>query len=232
MKRTIFLAAFLAIFSANSFAQSPADDYQRTRKSKQPALPSVHTLHLQQQSEKFFLRPFLSVEYSAPTITGGGSNADFKTNIFEKQVKDLENIALGLNVRVHDFLGFNANWAQTELNNTALQGFSLAQKARFNLDHYNLSALVYFPLEKNLFEIFAEAGISDMNSKLRYTTSNGDFTSRKAHETMAFYGGGFQLNPFQNSKNAIRFSCQKYSGKLALLNSHYAVVRVGYLHEF
>lgn len=232
MKFLIFLTVIFSFLASISFAQSASDDYQKYLRPAQPVLPSVHTIKIPRESAGFFFKPFLSIEYSAPRILGGGTNVEFKTshNLFS-QVRDIENIALGMNLRIHRYLGFNANWAQTELDNTSLQNIgTLSREANFRLDQYNFSALFYAPIVENLFELFAEGGISDMSSRLNYASSSGNFSDRKSHETMGIYGIGFQILPSETS--AIRFSVQKYSGKLALLNSHYETIRIGYLKAF
>lgn len=205
MKNIIFCAAIFSLFSLPSFAKI---------------------------SDEFFFTPAATIEYSAPVLTGGGVNADMRTNNFGKQMSHLQNIAFGGNFRLHKLLGFNANWAQTELKNDSLQNIgSLSQEAHFKLDQYNFSALVYAPINNRL-ELFAEAGVSDVNSKLTYVTSAGTSVSRKDHETMGLYGLGFQAKLCENSEDVIRISFQKYTGKLALTNTYYTTVRIGYLKAF
>jgi hypothetical protein len=184
--------------------------------------------------DKLFFKPAISVEYSAPILTSGGVNSEFRTNNFGKQMNNFQNLTLGGNFRVHKSLGFNLNWTQTELRNDSLQNIGfLSQEAHFKMDQYNFSVLAYAPVDKNeILEIFAEAGISDMNSKLTYVTSGGDSVSNKAHETMAFYGLGFQARVSKKSGDAIRFSFQKYSGKMALTDTNYTAIRLGYLKVF
>jgi hypothetical protein len=183
---------------------------------------------------KLYLKSYFTFEYSAPVITGGGPNVDFKTShdIFS-QLRDIENIALGQHFRIHDYLGLQWNWAQTELDNIAFQDAGpLARRAIFKMDHVNFSALFFMPVEKNLFELFAEIGAADVRSRTSYVKSNGSLIAQKNHETTGIYGLGFQIKHFKNSDDAIRFSFQKYSGKLAGLDSHYSTVRFGYLKRF
>jgi len=233
LKKIFFLTAIFAFLNCQVFAQSPADDYQKTPRSKQPPLPSVNTIRVKTApTHGFFFKPSLSIEYNAPEVSGGGTNTDFKTSddLFH-QLREIENIALGFNFRLHRYLGFNANWVQSDLDNASLQDVgALSRKANFRIDQYNFSALFYVPLVENLFEVFAEGGVSDMTSKLNYANASGVFLERKAHETTGLYGAGFQLT--LNENNAIRFSVQKYYGKLALLDSHYSTVRIGYLRSF
>lgn len=222
MKRVAILSIFLASFSAAAFAEVPIAPVDGG------SLRTANPSHYVVKSENgFFFKPGVSIEYSAPVTSAGGSNADFKTNNFGKQFRGLENLALGLNLRVHNYLGFNANWAQTDLNNTALQNTSLSSKAHFKLDQYNFSALFYLPIEPKTFELFAEAGGADINSRLTYNA-----TVENAHETKAFVGAGFQAFLSQKNDSAIRFGVQRYCGKLALINTDFTTVRIGYLKFF
>lgn len=205
MKNIILYTAILSLFSLQSFAKI---------------------------SDELFFTPAATIEYSAPVLSGGGVNSEFTTNNFGKQMSHFQNIALGANFRVHKFLGFNANWAQTELKNDSLQNIgSLSQEARFKLNQYNFSLLAYMPIDKR-FELFAEGGVADVNSKLTYVTSAGLSVNNKAHETMGLYGLGFQAKLCENADDAIRVSFQKYTGKLALTNTYYTTVRIGYLKAF
>lgn len=232
MKRVIFYTTILSFFSFAALASTTSDDYSNPKYPHQKPLPSIHNIEVKQAPENgFFFKPFLSLEYSAPRISGGGINSQLRTNNFGKQMTHFENIAVGFNFRVHRYLGFNANWQKTDLTNDVLQGIgSLSQEARFKMNHYNFSALFYGPRIENFLETFLEAGVADMNSKLTYVQSNGVVGDRKAHETMGIYGVGFQL--LVNPDNIVRFSIQKYSGKLALIDSYYTTIRVGYLRSF
>jgi hypothetical protein len=206
MKKILFSALFLSLFSFNSSAEI---------------------------RDGFFIKPAFSVEYSAPDVSGGGANSDFKTNLFEKQIKNAENIALGTNIRIHKFIGLNANWAQTDLNAEELQDYGLMPyKARFKLEQYNLSSLFYLPVVEDGLEIFTELGVADISSRLNFTDGNGTFITRKAHETTAIVGVGFQFYFSDKMDDAFRFSYQKYTGKLALLDGTYSTLRLGYLKFF
>lgn len=181
--------------------------------------------------ENFFFQPLISIEYSAPQISHGGVNTRFETSKgFFEQVKDLENLALGVNFRLHENLGFNVNWSQADLDNNALQGVSLSQKANLHIDNYNLSALGYYPLIKNNLDFFVEGGFSRIYSKLSYVDSNGNFFAEKENRNKSFYGVGFQM---QFSKtDFLRFSMQKYSGNLGLVDAKFSTIRIGYLKAF
>lgn len=182
-------------------------------------------------AQKFFLQPLISIEYSAPEISQGGVNTRFANSKgFFEQVADAENIALGVNLRVHQNLGFNFNWAQTELDSTALQGVSLSRKANLRIDNYNLSALGYYPVVKDNLDFFVEGGVSRIYSSLSYVDSSGNFFSDKENRNKSFYGVGFQAQ-FSKS-DFLRFSVQKYSGNLGALEAKFSTIRIGYLKAF
>lgn len=204
MKKLILASAILSLFSLESFAKT---------------------------ADGFFFQPALTLEYSAPQLSNGIAK-NFSSNNFGKQISGFENIALGANIRVHKFLGFNANWFQGALhgNNTQRTGY-LNNAARFKFDQVNLSALAYAPIAREV-EFFAEAGVSNINSSLNYVSNSGAVFHQTNNSTKAFYGLGVQFKPIKNSDDAIRLSYQKYSGKLALLNSNYSTVRIGYVKAF
>jgi hypothetical protein len=208
MKRNIFFILILLLISNKSFAEKVKND------------------------NGFFLKSYATIEYSAPSIGGGGSNSRFRTNVFERQIKDFENIAIGANFRVHKLLGFNINWVQSEMNNHSVSGLSLSRRANFNIDHYNISALFFTPKVNDMLEFFAELGVSDMKSKLNYIDSSGNSFSGKSHVTAFIYGAGLQFSPFAKSKDAFRFSVQKYTPSSSLINGDYMTARVGYLKAF
>ncbi len=203
MKKLILALAIFSLFSVESFAANP---------------------------DGFFLRPSASIEYSAPALSDSVSK-NFKSNNFGKQISGFENIAVGGNFRVHNFLGFNANYAKGALSGHTLQSGYLNNAAHFKFSQFNLSTLAYIPLD-NSFELFGEAGISNINSHLNYIQNNGAIASDQANQTKGFFGFGMQFKPCLNSQDMIRLSFQKYSGKLALLDANYSTVRIGYLKAF
>jgi len=237
MKKIIFSVIALMIIASEGFAattkqKSPGyydPGFNDPARPRQTALESVN----KPVKPVSFVnnQPFISIEYSAPRFSNNNKPNQFKTNVFEKQMKDVENIALGLNFRVTKYFGLNANWAQTELNSGSLDNASLSQVARFNMDQYNFSGLFYLPIVENSFDIFAELGASEMFSRMNYTDSNQNFVQNKSHRAAAFYGAGFQVAPFANAKDLIRFSVQRYSGNLVTGNE-YSTVRLGYLKAF
>lgn len=206
MKKITFFIVTLLLFSNNALAKT---------------------------NDGFFLRTFATIEYSAPSIGGGAHNSRFRTNDLGEQLINFENIAIGAHFRVNKFLGFNLNWAQSELSNNKLAAApNLRRKAHFDIEHYNITALFYAPKVANSLEFFAELGVSDMKSKINYITSSNSLVSRKSHATAIIYGAGFQFLPFEKSQDAIRFSMQKYSPVLGLLDANYTTFRIGYLKAF
>ena len=229
MKRFVFIA-FL-ILANQAFASGRIIDDQQNSSMN---LPSVKTIKVKQESVfgDFFFKPSLSIEYSAPRFLKSGVNSDSKSSgtIF-RQIGDINNFAIGGNFRVHKYLGFNANWAQGTMLNSELQGQgALSGRAQFSFDQYNLSALFYVPAIENFFEIFAEGGVTDFRSKLKYGAPNGAAINEKSHDTLGFYGAGFQFK--LNEKDAIRVSWQRYCGRIALMDSQYSTMRIGYLMAF
>ncbi len=184
-----------------------------------------------QLPEGFFFTPAATIEYSAPTLNSG-YDKNYATNNFTKQIANFENIALGGNFRVHKNLGFNINWYQSSLSDHSAHNVGyLNYKATQQFSQFNFSALGYLPAN-DLIDLFAEAGLADIDSKLKYVTNSGSVVSQKSHQTLGFYGLGFQFKPYKNSDDSIRFSIQKYSGKLGLLDANYATARIGYLKVF
>ncbi len=204
MKKLILVSAFFSLLSLESFAKLP---------------------------DGFFFQPAVTIEYSAPSISSGVSK-NFSSNNFGKQISGFENIALGANVRVHKNLGFNANWYQGALSGNSLQNAGyLNNKARYKFDQYNFSTLVYIPAT-NFAEFFVEGGIANIRSHLNYVSNSGSSVSQSANHNKGFYGAGIQFKICEKSGDAIRLSFQKYSGKLALIDTNYSTVRIGYLKVF
>ena len=209
------ISLLLSLISSNIFAQE--DDRKEGRRYK---------------ANDFYIDGALSIEFSAPRISGAGDNKKFSTtdHIF-KQVYNLENIALGTHIRFHDSFGFNANWVQTNLDSIALQHAGpLAKKALYKIEHYNFSLLTFIPIVTNFFELFVETGASDIRANLSFTRANGEFVNSKSHQTRFFYGGGMQIS--LNSTSSLRFSAQRYLGNVGLIMSDYTTVRVGFLRFF
>lgn len=222
------LLCLFVLFTHSAFAQGLHENQSYPYPHPHP-LPSIYNIQVEQKSVfgEFFFKPSLSIEYHAPRISESGVNSRFKASgTFFHQVGDLQNIAIGGNFRVHKYLGFNANWVQSDLTNSELQGQgSLSNRAQFRFDQYNLSALFYIPVIENFFEIFAEGGLADMRSQLTYNS-----VKNTSHETVGLYGAGFQI--ILNEKDALRLSWQRYAGRIGLINSEYSAMRIGYLRAF
>lgn len=215
-----FLCAFLLFsFSANA-------------KTKINSVKSSVIKTVEAKTSELYFKPAITLEYSAPSMSGGGTNADFKTNNFGKQITNFENIALGFHARIHKYVGLNFNYARLDLSNTALQDYAISQKARFSMNYYNLSLLGFVPVQDNSFEFFGEAGVSRAASKLDIYTSTGNFIQEKDTKFIPFIGAGVQVYPFAKSKDTIRFSALRYLNKLSAINTDLTVVRVGYVKTF
>ena len=229
--KKFLLASIFIIFSNSALAQVWPNPIPPSTPGQPGGVDSVQT---RPPSLGFFFQHFFTIGYNAPIISGGGTNTDFKTSrgLFH-QLRDLENISLGQDIRIRKYLGFGWNWTQTDMDNTRLQDIgSLSKKAKFRMDQIDFSSYFFMPIEKNLFEVFAQLGISNMRTKLNYTRSNGEFNQRKENETKGIYGIGFEVKPSKYRKDKIRVSFQKYAGKLALLDSHYSSLRITYLKKF
>lgn len=185
-----------------------------------------------QEKNPFYLQPALTLEYNMPSISGSGDNKKFnnKDHII-KQLYNFENIAVGAHVRFHDNLGINANWVQSTLDSPTLQHIGVLSKdAIYKIDHYNFSFLTFVPIIKEFFDVFAEAGVADIRSTLTYQTSTENFTKKNTHETRFFYGLGLQIAI--NDVSTIRFSLQRYTGSVGLINSNYTTARLGFVRYF
>ena len=183
--------------------------------------------------DSFFLEPFVTVEYSAPRFYGNSSASHFATDSIFNQAKKFDNIALGFHGRIHKYIGLNFNWSQTDLTTTSLNGYNLAKKASFGLDYYNFSALFFAPLvEDSVVELFGEIGISKMKSKISLLDNNGVYTKKVANADVPFVGIGFQVAPFESSKDVFRLTFQRYLSKLDLVGANFSTIRVGYVKSF
>lgn len=183
--------------------------------------------------DSFFLESFLTIEYSAPRFYGNSDSKHFATDSILTQIKNFDNIALGFHGRVHKYAGFNINWSQTDLSSTALKGLDLAKKADLALDYYNFSALFFAPVVEDSFvELFAELGVSKMKSKTSVFEVDGSYTKSTKSQTIPFAGIGFQVAPFEDSKDAFRFTFQRYLSKLDLVGANFSTVRLGYVKSF
>jgi hypothetical protein len=182
-------------------------------------------------ADQFFFKPYFSLEYQIPKISGGASS-QYKNNNYFEQLTHLENIVLGTNFRIHKFIGLNFNIAQINTGSTALHGIQLSKKADFAMRQYNFSVLGYMPISRDFIDLFAELGLARTENKFSYAKGDGSFISKSEQKDLIFYGVGLQITPFENSDNALRISFQKYHQKLPLIDAKYKLIRFGYLFEF
>ncbi|MCE3255835.1 MAG: hypothetical protein K0R25_1329 [Rickettsiaceae bacterium] len=181
-------------------------------------------------TDSFMLKSALTVEYQGTDLNSNGQNDEFKRNSVSNQLKNFENIVLGLNLRVHKYLGFNLNWMRTGFENKALNGFGVGE-ASLKLQNFNATSLLYFPIiGDHWLEGFAELGIADINSRTRFTQIGSRF-EQKSHETALLYGAGIQFMPY-DSDIAFRFGFQKYQTDLGIVKAKMAAFRGGVVIPF
>ncbi|GDX36309.1 hypothetical protein LBMAG18_08200 [Alphaproteobacteria bacterium] len=180
----------------------------------------------------FFFEPALSLEYNIPVVSGAGDNKKFtNSEHFFKQVYNLENIAIGTHIRLHESFALNANWVQTNMDSTSLQHREpLAKEAIYKVDHYNFSLQTFLPIIPRFFEFFGETGVAHIRSELAYTTLGNRLILEKSNQSRAFYGVGAQIA--LNNLTSVRISGQRYVGNFGLISSDYTTVRLGFLRFF
>jgi opacity protein-like surface antigen len=180
----------------------------------------------------FMLKSAITLEYQGMDIDGSTPNNHFENRHFEQQLKNFDNIVIGLNFRVHKYLGFNLNWAQNTLKNDSLKGFTIANNASLNIENINATSLLYFPIiGDNWLEGFAEIGVADVNSRVKFLETSGAINSKKSHETALLYGGGIQFAPY-DFDIAFRLSFQRYEANLGLVDSKINTFRGGVIIPF
>ena len=181
--------------------------------------------------ESFIFEPAFTIEFQVPEIMASGQNDKFENKLPEQQLGDVENIVLGLNLRLHRYFGLNGNWTKFTMKNETLEGYSLDNKANLEITSYNMSSLFYLPLiGDSLLEGFLEVGVSDINSNLKFS-ANGTATSNKSHETAFLYGGGIQFAPYDSSF-AFRISVLKQNSDIPIVNGSIINYRVGMIKYF
>jgi len=178
-----------------------------------------------------FASTYLTIELGKSVLSNQSINSKFKnSNDFFENLRQFEDIALGGHIRF-GLLGVNLNWSQTSLKNNRLKGYdSLESQAKYKSDQINATALFFLPIIPTRAELFVEAGVVDIGSKLHYTPTGGTKVQRKGHETIGLYGIGAQVSPFGG--DFIRLSAQRYMGKIGLLDTQYTTFRIGYLKSF
>jgi len=178
-----------------------------------------------------FASTYATIELGKSVLSHQSVNSKFENgNDFFENLRQFEDIALGGHIRF-GLLGVNLNWSQTSLKNNRLKGYdSLESQAKYKSDQINATALFFLPIIPTRAELFVEAGVVDIGSKLHYTPTGGTKVQRKGHETIGLYGIGAQVSPFGG--DFIRLSAQRYMGKIGLLDTQYTTFRIGYLKSF
>jgi hypothetical protein len=178
-----------------------------------------------------FASTYATFELGKSVLSHESVNSKFEnSNDFFENLRQFEDVALGAHIRFGLF-GVNVNWSQTSLKNNRLNGFnSLENSAKYKSDQINTTALFFLPIIPTRAELFVEAGVVDIGSKLSYTPTGGTKVQRKGHETIGLYGIGAQVSPFGG--DFIRLSAQRYMGKIGLLDTQYTTFRLGYLKSF
>lgn len=186
--------------------------------------------------DSLVIEPSFSIEYAGVEFGGNGDSSDFENKSLEKQIGDFENIALGLHLRVHKYIGVNINWSQYDADNPAgLSGISTSSsiKPELRLDYTNYSMLFFLPfVEDSKLEGFLELGVSDMYENLSYVDGGGNFVNIEDHQSNPLVGIGLNYLPFDDSYNALRFSFHRYVNKLNTTGADMYGFRVGYLLAF
>lgn len=182
-------------------------------------------------ADGLIFKPAFTVEYQGMGIDGSGQNGRFKSRSFGNQLKNFNNIALGMNFRVHQYLGFNINWAKNDLDNSGLSGYDLDKKAHLSIKNTNISSLVYFPIiGDSWLEGFGEVGVSNVNSNLKFLQVDGTLINQSKHENVLLYGAGIQFMPYDMDV-AFRLGFQKYNTNL-WLNTKMTTFRGGVVVPF
>ncbi len=181
---------------------------------------------------EFHFKPAATVEYQVSNISGGGVNSNFKTSDFNSQITNFDNIVIGGFFKFNHRIGINLNFVKTNLGNSELQGTSLSQDARLKINQINASGVYLFPVIDSFMEAFGEFGFSNRKNNLKYITSSSDSVVKSSREIVPFIGAGFQIKPFRSVSKVLRFSVQKYSGKIDVLDSSYLTVRAGFVKYF
>jgi hypothetical protein len=178
-----------------------------------------------------FASTYATIELGKSVLSHQSINSKFEnSNDFFENLRQFEDIALGAHIRFGLF-GLNVNWSQTSLKNNRVNGYnSLESQAKYKSDQINTTALFFIPIIPTRAELFVEAGVVDIGSKLHYTPTGGTKVQRKGHETVGLYGIGAQVSPFGG--DFIRLSAQRYIGKIGLLDTQYTTFRLGYLKSF
>ncbi len=186
-------------------------------------------------SDQFFFKPFLTLEYQAPRLSGGGRG--FKTDGLGSQILRFENISPGVSMRIHRYIGIDASYVMVGLNSAQLnrndQALDLEGKASFNFKAFTLSTLFYLsPTENGPLELFGEVGAALIDSTFKYRLTDGTGVNKGYKQANPLVGAGFQFMPFSGSNDAFRFSYQHYLQKMEGIDANYGAFRVGFIKSF
>jgi hypothetical protein len=183
-------------------------------------------------SDGLLFKPALSLELQSSNVNAKSLNNNFESQPFEKQLKGFNNIALGLNFRIHKYFGLNLNWSQFSLRNQNAIGHTLQNKSNLSIENMNFSSLFYFPIiGDDLVDGFIEVGVSDINSNFKFTDSGNTNHTFKDHESAFLYGAGIEIAPYE-LETAFRISAQRYITKLKPINGDITIWRAGIIKYF
>ena len=223
-KKIIILISFLLALNFTASAQAENSTKNSSDTTKESFADKL--------ADTFILKSAMTIEYQGMGTKGDGQNGQFKNRSFWNQLKNFDDIALGANFRVHKYLGFNLNWSKNTMKNGGLNGYSLADKASLNLQNINATSVLYFPIIGDQWmEGFAEIGVSDVKSELKFIETNGQQIKQSSHETALLYGAGIQFMPYY-SDIAFRFGFQKYQTNLGLVGATITTFRGGVVIPF
>lgn len=183
-------------------------------------------------TDGLLFKPALTLELQSSDINAKSLNNNFESEPFEKQLKGFNNIALGLNFRIHKYFGLNLNWSQFALENQNEVGYSLKNKSDLSIENINFSSLFYFPIiGDDLIDGFIEIGVSDVTSDFKFTDSTNTKHIFTDHESAFLYGGGIEIAPY-DLETAFRISAQRYITKLKPINGDITIWRAGIIKYF
>jgi hypothetical protein len=173
----------------------------------------------------------ITLEHQTSDFSENRNSNNFKRTNFEKNLKNFDNVTIGLHLRPIKYLGFNANFTKFTMKSENIAGHNLQSKSSAKINMVDFSALFYISiLGDGLLDLFLEAGISDINnnSKLNFTTGFEDY---KNHETAILYGIGLQFDPYILDL-AIRASFQERKTTLYIIDSNIRTFRLGIVKYF
>jgi hypothetical protein len=169
----------------------------------------------------------ITLEYQTSYI----EKKKFKRKNFEDDLKNFDNIVLGLHIRPIKYLGFNANFSRFNSKSTDFVNQDPSQKSSTKITMIDISTLFFVPLiGDGLLDLFLEAGISDINNNLKIKNIS-NIQNYKSHESVFLYGTGLQIDPYLLDL-AFRLSYQERRSNLSILKSKIKTFRVGIVKYF